>query len=354
MGAMGLTLPTPGGSTGVWDTELNTALTSIEEHTHTSGDGNQIPAAGINIDANLSFGGNSLTNMGFVGFAGITDAAAASGSIYRNSVDDEFYWKTAGGVAVQLTNGAGINTSLVGGITGDYSTTDADVEYVDADKTYEFKQDEPPDHWANLKTGNITIFEPASGIVNGIRQLSPVALAAAYDVTWLTALPATAGLVQMDSSGQLSVDATETLHVPINLPEGAGGGTGTVQCQNAGPGTGDTWWAPTGTAAEFSVRLPVKEGMRIREVHAYVVDNHASNRIDFDVESQAMTPGVAPGTPAAIGSTDSTTVQSANVVKLSVTGQTEVVAADTIYQARVTMISTHKIYHITVVVDYGA
>ena len=53
---MSLVLPTPGEQLGpTWATNINTALSVIDDHDHSSGKGRQIGVAGITIDDDLQF-----------------------------------------------------------------------------------------------------------------------------------------------------------------------------------------------------------------------------------------------------------------------------------------------------------
>lgn len=224
MGSMGITKPTPGGSTDTWGQDLNDdVIDVVEEHDHTSGNGVPVPSAGLNIDAALSFGGNEATSVGAVGFAD-----AQTGSIARSLFVDaahELHWRTHGGVDVQLTNGAGLDATLVGGITGDYTTTDADVEYVDSTKAYEFKQDESPDHFAGIFASRVVLFEETAGVIEGVGLKSPAALATSYNVTFPSTLPGGTAL--------LAIGTTGTLTAPLRtfaLPSRAAA----VRCSSAG------------------------------------------------------------------------------------------------------------------------
>ena len=53
---MALILPTPGERLGpTWASDLNTALTTIDSHNHSPGQGAQVGVDGITIDGNLDF-----------------------------------------------------------------------------------------------------------------------------------------------------------------------------------------------------------------------------------------------------------------------------------------------------------
>lgn len=199
---MSLTLPTEDGDSGVWDTTLNTALTAIDAHDHTSGNGQQVPAAGLNINADLGLGNNSLTAAKSLGF---TAQSSLSGFTLRLAVktDNELYWTTSGGTEVKLTDGVGINTTLVGGITGDYASTDADVDYSDSLKTYRFYQDDSPATWAKLASEEHEIYPAGTG-TNSVNLQAPSGLSADYDFILPTGLPGSGDeILTIDSSGQV-------------------------------------------------------------------------------------------------------------------------------------------------------
>ena len=210
---MNLTLPTEDGSEGTWDTELNDALERIDAHDHTSGNGVQIPSAGINIDADLSFGGYALTGLKAVAFSAVAsaDVSALTRALFVDSSDNELYWRTAGGANVKVTSGTALNISLDGGIEGDYTTTDAVVNYNDAAKLYKLLQDESPDFWAAAGVGDLRLYEKASGIANYVNLQSPASLAAVYDFIFPTALPASTSLLTLDASGQAATTRDATI-----------------------------------------------------------------------------------------------------------------------------------------------
>ena len=61
---MNLTLPTVSTTEGPeYATENNTAFTTVDSHNHTSGQGVQVPVAGLNINDDLSFLGFNLTTL---------------------------------------------------------------------------------------------------------------------------------------------------------------------------------------------------------------------------------------------------------------------------------------------------
>ena len=74
-----LSLPTLGGDPGTYDDQLNASLARIDLHNHTTGLGVQVPTAGLDIDANLTFAGFAALNLSAAGFA-----VQAAGAITRS------------------------------------------------------------------------------------------------------------------------------------------------------------------------------------------------------------------------------------------------------------------------------
>ncbi len=371
MGSMGITKPTPGGSTDTWGQDLNDDVIDVlEEHDHTAGNGVRVPAAGLDIDAALSFASNNATNLGAAGLAAVAAASAPNASLYRSSSDNELYWKTSGGTSVQLTNGASLNTALIGGITGDYATTDADVEYVDADKTYEIKQDEGPDHWAKIKVGDIHLLEPTSGITNAVRLKSPTSLAAGYDWTFPAALPAVTKLLTLSSAGAVgSLSSPATVGFVKSATTGAASNelTRTVYLTLANAYTTDDWaqdktssngsmWATTSTGSETLTvpldGLPI--GWRIKSVSALVKD-HATNprTVALNIQTR-LYPGAA-SSPAQSGGPSSGAGTVQTVTRTLTTPET--VVAGTLYWLNITAASgatgNPEAYQVAVELDYG-
>jgi len=294
---MGLTKPTENKSSGVWDTLLNDLIDIIDAHDHTSGKGVSVPSAALDIDAAVAWGGYNITNMGELGFATTTTGTVAKG---LRVVSNELYWRTNGGVDVKLTNGNSLNLALVGGITGDYSSTDADCEYDDATKAYEMKQDESPDHFAKVKCADLHLYEEASGITNFVTVKSPGSLAASYTWTMPAALPAGNSLVQVDAAGAVTSDTslpdfdvgTITVNTDMVLPEfvktiHAAGGAGV----NAAVGA--TGEVTASGASSWFLPISLNIGDRLKSV-----------RVNYDRQAVLVTMAVVRSTSGA-----STTVE---------------------------------------------
>lgn len=204
---MGVILPTLGGDSGDWDDKLNAGITLIDAHDHTSGKGTQVPSAGININADLSFAGNAATALGKAAFSAVTALVSGSKTLFVSSSDNELYWRTNAGTNVKLTSGTTINTSLVGGIVGDYTAVGAEVAFNDANDRYTFKQNSATG-WARLASGEVRIFETGTSESVYVGLAAPAALGASYTLTLPTALPGSTLLAQCDSSGNITFSNT--------------------------------------------------------------------------------------------------------------------------------------------------
>ena len=200
---IGIILPSLGGDSGSWDDRVNAALTLIDAHDHTSGKGARVTSAALNINADLSFGNNAITALGKIGFTAITAPASGSKNLFVSTADNELYWRTNGGTNVKLTNGSGINISLVGGIVGDYAAAGAEVAYDDANDRYTFKQQGSPKPWARIACGGIRLYEfnTTETVYTGL--IVDAALASSYDLTLPAALPGSQVLVQVGTTGNL-------------------------------------------------------------------------------------------------------------------------------------------------------
>lgn len=208
---MSMILPTEGGDDNVWDTLLNAALTLNDAHDHTTGKGVKVPSAGLNINADISFGGLwATTAMRAVDFTPVApaDVASLAGAFFVNSSDsNNLYFRTVSGSNVKLMDGAALNVAaFVGGIGGDYSTASALVAYVAADDRYTFKGPDPGGGrpWEALGTGHHDFYEQGTTVANRVRLQSPAALAASYALTLPAALPAAAAIMQVSTAGVLS------------------------------------------------------------------------------------------------------------------------------------------------------
>lgn len=101
-----------------WATKVNTALTTIDSHDHSSGFGAKVTPAGLNINATLTFANNLASNVQALGF--YSQGAVLTTSAYLESIQSvagSLYYVNSAGVAVQITSGSSVNANITGSWT---------------------------------------------------------------------------------------------------------------------------------------------------------------------------------------------------------------------------------------------
>lgn len=289
----GIQIPSVGADIGVWDDILNNCWENYDEHDHTPGKGLRIPSAALNINADVAWGGKAINALGKAAFAAIAPLAAGSITLFVSNADNELYWRTSAGVNVKLTLGTSINTTLVGGIVGDYTAVGAEVAFDDGNDRYTFKQQGAPKTWARIACGDVRIYETGTSESVYVGHKAPAALAASYDVTWPVAAPASSAFMMMDAAGIVSVPTSPTV-------------TGTITAADFRNTTGQDWsvpgclwqdpnaahvkllgaagmqlgWLISGSGARLTMPLTLRAGDRVTGWGVYVKKNtDATNTI---------------------------------------------------------------------------
>lgn len=206
---MNLLLPTVSVTAGpLYATEINAAFTSIDLHNHTTGLGVPVPSAGININADLSWGGYNITALRSTRYTSQLSALALAADL--NCVyfsGGNFFVNDGSGNQIQLTTGGALNTASVGGISGLGATT-ASVVYSAISTTFTFTS--AATVAAFMDCGAITIRDNVA-VANGIKIQSPAALAGNYTLTLPTGLPASTSLLTIGNTGILAASLTPTV-----------------------------------------------------------------------------------------------------------------------------------------------
>lgn len=145
---LGYTIPPFGTPSPTYANNINAAFTTIDLHDHSSGKGVQLTPPSISINADLpfnSYGGagapNNATGLRSTRFVSQSATLALSADktcVY--SVAGDLWYNNAGGTAVQITSGSGIYAVAAGGFGGDYISSGAAANYVNATSTYKFFQ----------------------------------------------------------------------------------------------------------------------------------------------------------------------------------------------------------------------
>jgi hypothetical protein len=199
---MSLNLPTVTVTPGpTWANNVNTAFSVVDGHNHTSGSGVQIPSAGLNINADLSFAGNNATNLRSTRFSntgGIISGANDLACLYSSGGD--LYWNSGAGISIQLTIGGALNASSIGGIGGDYATSGATVSYSSLNQTFTFWQSSGVS--ALMDVGSIKLHPIGVSYYTLIQANS--LMSSNYSLTLPAALPSGQAALIVDNTGAMS------------------------------------------------------------------------------------------------------------------------------------------------------
>jgi hypothetical protein len=206
---MPLIMPTVGGSSGTWASLLQAAFLALDGHRHegTGAGGAKIHPASMDIDANLSFAGWHITNLGAIQFSAVTALAAGTKCVFVNSADNELYWRTNTGTNVKITSGNGLNLVFAGGIGGDYAAVAAALNYDNGGARYTLKG-AAGTNWARVAAGEVRIHEHGTSNSNFIALSVPAALAVQYTLTLPGALPGSTQLAQVSAAGVITYSNT--------------------------------------------------------------------------------------------------------------------------------------------------
>ena len=211
---MDLLLPIPTVTLGpTYASENNAAFTTIDSHDHTTGKGVPVPSNGLNINNDLPFNGYnaaSLRSARFTSQSAPLSTPSDVSSIYVSN--GNLFYNNQLGQQVQITSGAALDATTIGGIGGDYTTSGALLFYTSGTRTFTFwSSTNVP---ANIDSGSITI-RPIATSPAGVTINAPSALSASYSLTLPLALPSTSSALVSDPSGNLSFSPGG------NMPTGA-------------------------------------------------------------------------------------------------------------------------------------
>lgn len=262
---MSLVLPAVSATLGpLWASELNTALSLVDTHDHSSGKGVKVTPAGLNINSDLAFNSNDLTTVRTVMFDAQSATLADIRAIY--SVNGDLYWNNGSGTAVQITSGASVQSSASTiaraferlAVSGNKTILAADTySYLDtntgssiiytlpaanavaAGRFYEFK-----DSTGQAATNNITINRAGADTIDGATSL---VISKNYGVTrlvsdgtskWMTADPLTGFIQVVPFTANGTYTKNKAARYIRVVCVGAGGGGGGADGAGASSGSG--------------------------------------------------------------------------------------------------------------------
>ena len=193
-----MSLPIPGVGTEAgpnYAQDVNDSLTLLDSHNHTLGQGTQIPTAGLNINADLTFNQFGITNSKHVSFTAQSSALTSVGTIYELNAD--LYFVDGNGNNVRITQ-SGAVAAAPGNITG--LIAPASFTYVPSSSTFVAQSDVAVA--ANLDAGSLLMRNLSPNSTYAL-TLQPPTLTVDYSIT-LPVLPASQKIMTLDASGTMS------------------------------------------------------------------------------------------------------------------------------------------------------
>lgn len=244
--SQGITLPTQGGNTDTWGTDLNTELQKLINSVES-----QVPSSAVDYSATLDVNEQGVENIDYLEFLVGGGTGGGARSLYMNTSGNLVFVDGSNNTVV-LTAGGTLNSASIGGIAdsgGDYGTNDIEVDWNGTQ--YDFH--DGANNYAPVRVGDLRLEDSAFYIT-----LTAPSLSASYTLTLPSAAPSATTPLVMNSSGTVTA-ATELdvsgdvyrgefeLHLPLTITTQSGSdyvytANGTTPASivfNAGGGTGN-------------------------------------------------------------------------------------------------------------------
>lgn len=198
-----ITLPTVGGSSGSWGSELNSALNTLIASVEA-----KVTASALDLNDTVDFQNQVADRVQQVKGQNLT--ATKTGAANANShyfVDGDWYITDGDANVIRVTTGGALNIAVSGGFTGDYGGSTEEAQYSNSSKLYSFLQ--ASSHRAKIDSAEHRLYEESQGTSSYVALKSPGSLATSYDWTYPTALPGAGEthLVTVDENGDLDTTA---------------------------------------------------------------------------------------------------------------------------------------------------
>lgn len=210
------TAPSVGTSGPGYATTINSLLTELRARLIS-----RIPMSSLLVNSTLDMNGQAITNGAYITLANEAISPVASPVNRVAAFGGNLWWVSPSG-ALQLTNGAALNSASLGGITGDYSGAGPmQFRYTTADTRYDAYANYSTGTWAYVRALS---FDIAAGATSAIR--ARLAFGGAGNVTYTlpAAVPAGTQILTMAATGQMANDGVLGANQSITVS-----GTGTYK-----------------------------------------------------------------------------------------------------------------------------
>lgn len=199
---MSLTIPIVSREPGpTYAVDINTSLSLIDSHNHTSGQGVQIPSSGLNINADLSFTGNNATNLRSSRYSSqgaVLSTPSDVGCVYLVGVD--LYCNDGNGNNIRITQSGGL-AGTNGSISG--LTSPASATYVAVNSTFVWQSGVNIAATMDMRNA---ILRNASAGSKGLTLSPPAAMAADSTITFPN-IPVAKSFMTIDASGNIEAQS---------------------------------------------------------------------------------------------------------------------------------------------------
>lgn len=230
---MNLPIPTPNQDPGPdWADNINTSLTLIDQHNHSSGSGVPVNPSGININALLSFNSFPAANLAYASFTpqGTGVTTPVNYSLYvqptSGSAKGDLFYQDGSGETIQITLGGVVNATSSGIASGSASASFISSVLVVTQST---GVGAPIDAASYILRYNGSYPTPSG---NAIVLAAPASLSGTYQMTLPAVTPSAAGaFLTSNTSGVLGYTNVDnsTLTISSNVIAVAAGGINTTQ-----------------------------------------------------------------------------------------------------------------------------
>lgn len=281
--SLGITLPTQGGNTGTWGTDLNTELQKVIDAVEA-----QVPASAIDFSADFDLNGFGITSVEGVAFDQQSSYSGLN-SIYFDTAG-ELYVRDGSNQTIQMTSGGSVNTASNGGVGdtgGDYGTNGIVFDW---DGTiYNAKNGSSPYAYANVRMDELQLRD---GSGNDLTIAVP-AMSTNYTLTLPSAVPAanatilqatTAGTVSFSNSFAQNITLTGSAEVKhgsrtrvISALTGIGYDSTFASVVNHDPsGVNNTFWEADAAGDVFFLPINLDVGERITSIRCLLYGGNTS------------------------------------------------------------------------------
>ncbi len=260
--SQGITLPTQGGNTDTWGTDLNTELQKLINSVEA-----QVPNTAIDWSSTVDLNGQGVEDIDYFKFQ--TDNSTGNGVRSLYSSGGELYYIDGTGTTVQMTSNGTLNFGSVGGIGdsgGTYGTSGIEVDWNGTQ--YDFHDGAA--NYAPVRLDSVA-FESSTFFIT----LDAPVLAASYSLTLPAAVPASATTpLVMSTSGAVTLatelDVTGDVYsgeVEHHIGLSAGADDGNFTFNNNGTAA-PSWSFNSGGTGQYITfdNLPLRTTDRIKQV----------------------------------------------------------------------------------------